>query len=210
MARSFLGGIVAGLILFAIGFLFWQTPLSGLAYKNLPDAQGAAVQTALAQNLTQTGTGTYRVPNPNSDEGSRLYTRGPVATVDYNTSGHSPAGTSTLLPSLIIALGAGMLIAFGLGGVAAGRAFGALARLVVFGSLGVCAWIFLATPIANHFGWGFWIYAFIAEAVSFIVAGLVVARWFVPHGHFTAAEPGAAPAPEPAPVPTPEPDPPLT
>jgi len=182
MARSFLGGIVAGFILFALGFLFWQTPLSGLAYKNLPDPQGAAVQTALAQNLTQTGTGTYRIPDPKNQQGALLFAKGPIATVDYNIDGFSPTGTAGLLPGLIVALGAGMLIAFGLGAVAAGRMFGELARLVVLGSLGVCAWIFLATPIANHFGWGFWIYAFIAEAVSFIVAGLVVARWFVPVG----------------------------
>jgi hypothetical protein len=183
MTRSFLGGIVAGFILFALGFVFWQTPLSGLAYKNLPDAQGAAVQTALAQNLTQTGTGTYRIPDPKNQQGALLFAKGPIATVDYNTDGFSPTGTAGLLPSLIVAMGAGMLLAFGLGAVAAGRTFGDLARLAVFASLGFCAWIFLATPIANHFGWGFWVYAFIAEAVSFIAAGLVVARWFVPHGH---------------------------
>jgi hypothetical protein len=200
MARSFLGGIVAGFILFALGFLFWQTPLSGLAYKNLPDTQGAAVQTALAQNLTQTGTGTYRIPDPKNQQGALLFAKGPIATVDYNTDGFSPTGTAGLVPGLIVALGAGMLIAFGLGAVAAGRVFGDLARLVVFGSLGVCAWIFLATPIANHFGWGFWIYAFVAEAVSFIVAGLVVARWFAPLGHVAHVAPPAAhsePAQEP-------------
>ena len=200
MARSFIGGIVAGLILFALGFLFWQTPLSGLAYKNLPDAQGAAVQTALAQNLTQTGTGTYRIPDPKNQQGALLFARGPIATVDYNTDGFSPTGTAGLIPGLIIAIGAGMLIAFGLGAVAAGRAFGDLARLVVLGSLGICAWIFLATPVANHFGWGFWIYAFFAEAVSFIVAGLVVARWFVPIGHSPAAETAQEATAEPAPA----------
>jgi hypothetical protein len=206
MARSFLGGIVAGFILFALGFLFWQTPLSGLAYKNLPDAQGAAVQTALAQNLTQTGTGTYRIPDPKNQQGALLYAKGPVATVDYNIDGFSPTGTAGLLPGLIIAIGSGMLIAFGLGAVAAGRAFGELARLVVFGSLGVSAWIFLATPIANHFGWGFWIYAFFAEAISFVAAGLAVARWFVPHGHAApAAAPEARAAPDAPEAPVQEP-----
>jgi hypothetical protein len=188
MTRSFLGGIVAGLILFALGYLFWQTPLSGLAYKGLPDTQGAAVQTALAQNLTQTGTGTYRIPDPKNQEGALLYAKGPVATVDYNISGFSPTGTAAVLPGLIFALGAGMLLAFGLGAVATGRTFAELTRLVVFLSLGFCVWIFLAAPVANHFGWGFWIYAFIAEAVSFIAAGLAVARWFVPRGRTAVTE----------------------
>jgi hypothetical protein len=193
MTRSFLGGIVAGFILFAMGYLFWQTPLSGLAYKNLPDQQGSVVQQALGQNLSQTGNGTYRIPNPNSDEGSRLYTRGPVATVDYHVGGFSPTSAAVILPELIVAIGAGMLIAFGLGGVASGKAFGELARLVVFVSLGVCIWAFGSIALANHFGWSFWAYAFFAEAASLVVAGLVVARWFVPHGHVTAA----AAAPEP-------------
>lgn len=197
MTRSFLGGIVAGFILFALGYIFWQTPLSGLAYKNLPDQQGAAVQTVLAQNLTQTGTGTYRVPNPNSDEGSRLYTRGPVATVDYHVSGFSPTSAATILPQLILALVGGMLLALGLGAVAAGRSFGELARLVVLVSLGMSVWGFGAIAIANHFNWGFWAYACFAAAVSLIAAGLAVARWFVPHGHTAAADAHAAPVQEP-------------
>lgn len=195
MTRSFIGGIVAGLILFAVGYLFWETPLSGIAYKSLPDAQGAAVQNALAQNLTQTGTGTYRIPDPKSQQGALLYARGPIATVDYNTGGFSPTPTGGLIPGLIVAIGAGMLIAFGIGAVAAGRAFADLARLVVLLSLGVSTWIFLSAPIANHFAWGFWIYAFLAEAVSFIAAGLAVARWFVPHAHVAAPSAGAGEAP---------------
>jgi hypothetical protein len=195
MTRSLAGGVAAGFILFLLGYLFWQTPLSGLAYKNLPDQQGAAVQQALSQNLTPTGTGTYRIPDPKNQQGALLYAKGPVATVDYNTDGFSPTGTAGLLPGLIFALGAGMLISLGLGAVATGRTFGELARLVVFGSLGVCTWIFLAAPVANHFGWGFWIYAFVAEAISLIAAGLTVARWFVPHGHVAAAAAPAAPDP---------------
>jgi hypothetical protein len=205
MTRSFLGGIVAGFILFALGYLFWQTPLSGLAYKNLPDLQGAAVQTALAQNLTETGTGTYRIPDPKSQQGALLYANGPIATVDYNTGRFSPTSAATILPAFIVAVGAGMLLSFGLGAVGRGRDFGEISRLVVLAALGFCAWVFLATPITNHFGWGFWIYAFIAEAISFIVAGLVVARWFVPFGHASATQPAAQPAAVPPAEPEQEP-----
>lgn len=194
MTRSLAGGVAAGFILFLLGYLFWQTPLSGLAYKNLPDQQGAAVQQALNENLTPTGTGTYRIPDPNTPQGAILYPKGPIATVDYSTGSFSPTPAATVLPALIIALGAGMLLSFGLGAVAAGRSFGDLSRLVVFAALGFCTWLFLATPVTNHFGWGFWIYAFVAEAISFIAAGLVVARWFVPHGHGAAAPLPTGPA----------------
>lgn len=192
MARTVIGGLVGGLILFALGYLFWQTPLGDLAYKRAGDTQNAAVQTALAQNLSQSGTGTYRIPDYHSAGGAVLYGRGPVATVDFNTGGFSPSSSAGLVPGLIVALVSGLLLAFGLAAVGGGRrSFADVARLVVLYSLGFTAWIFLATPIANHFGWGFWIYAFIAETISFIAAGLAIARWFLP----SAAAPAAAAPP---------------
>jgi hypothetical protein len=95
---------------------------------------------------------------------------------------------SMLLPGFIVSIIAGLLLAFGLASVGGGgRSFANLARLVVLYSLGFTVWEYLGTPIFNHFGWGHWIYAFIAESVSLIVAGLVVARWFMPRGVMKAA-----------------------
>jgi amino acid permease len=65
--------------------------------------------------------------------------------------------------------------------------------MVVLFSLGFCVWEYLASPIFNHFGWTYWIYSFVAESVSLILAGLVIARWFLPRAHEAAP---AAPAPE--------------
>ena len=45
-------GTAAGLAMFVIGFVFWGTPLSGLAISKANDAQSAALQLAMAQNLT--------------------------------------------------------------------------------------------------------------------------------------------------------------
>ena len=78
-------------------------------------------------------------------------------------------------------------VAFGLAAVG-GRSFAELARLVICFSLGFTVWEYLGTPIFNHYGWGYWIYSFIAESVSLIVAGLIVARWFMPHYRTAAAE----------------------
>ena len=52
--------------------------------------------------------------------------------------------------------------------------------LVVLISLAFTTWEFLASPIFNHFGWRYWIYTFVAESVGWIVAGLVISRWFLP------------------------------
>jgi hypothetical protein len=180
MIRTVIGGLVAGIVIFVVGFVFWATPLGELAYSKADEAQNAAVQASLAQNLTPAGTGTYIIPAHNNANGAQLYARGPIATVHFNTKGYSPDDMSMILPGFIVALISGLLIAFGLSAVG-GRSFADLARLVVCFSLGFTVWEYLGSPIFNHFGWGYWIYAFIAESVSLILAGLVVARWFVPY-----------------------------
>jgi hypothetical protein len=89
---------------------------------------------------------------------------------------------------------AGLMMSFGLAAVGGGgRSFAATARLVVLFSLGFCVWEYLATPVFNHFGWRYWIYAFTAESVSLILAGLVIARWFLPPPPAAAAAPAEAP-----------------
>lgn len=204
MVRTLIGGLAAGLVIFVVGFIFWATPLGELPYSRATDAQNAAVQTALAQNLTKTdaktgeisGTGAYIIPAHQSAEGAVLYARGPIATIHYNTRGYSPDDMSMILPGLIVALVSGLLMAFGLAAVSPGRSFAEMARLVVLFSAGFTVWEYIGSPIFNHFGWGFWIYAFIAETVSLILAGLVVARWFLPRDRATAAAPAAASASE--------------
>ena len=85
MIRTVIGGLVGGIILFVMGFIFWATPLSELAFAKAGDAEGAAVQSALAQNLTKTGTGTYEIPMPHA-AGHVLYGKGPIATVHFNAA----------------------------------------------------------------------------------------------------------------------------
>ena len=191
MIRTVIGGLVGGIILFVIGFIFWATPLNRLAFSNAGAAESAAVQTALAQNLTRSGTGTYQIPNPDTAEGTVLYGKGPVASIHFNTSGFPVDDMNMIVVGLVFALIAGLLIAFAL--AAAGScSFAARARLVVLYSTAITFWLLLAQPVFGHFGWGYWIYSFIAETTALILAGLVVARWFMPH--YRAAE--APPATE--------------
>jgi len=195
MIRTFIGGIVGGHILFLLGFIFWATPLGEIPVSHVPDAQSAALQLALNQNLTPTGTGTYVIPGHNSAQGSVLYGQGPVATVHFNTSGFSTEDMTMLLPGLIVALISGLMMAFALAAVGGGgRSHAATARLVVLASLAFCTWQFLASPIFNHFGWRFWIYSFVVQSITWIVAGLVIARWFLPAARTEVApEPAAEP-----------------
>ena len=191
--RTFIGGIVAGIILFVVGFVFWATPLGQFAYRTAPDAQGAAVQLALAQNLSPSGTGAYIIPAHESAQGAVLYGQGPIATVHFNTRGYSPDDMSMILPGFVFAIVSGLLIALGLSVLGANRSFGERARLVVFVSVGITLWTILAQPVFNHFGWGYWFYSFLAETTGLVLAGLVVVRWFLPHPHARTA-PADAPA----------------
>jgi len=195
MVRTVIGGIVAGFILFCVGFVFWATPLNRLAFSDAGPAESAAVQAALAQNLSRSGTGTYQIPNPDTAGGTILYGRGPVASIHFNTGGFPVEDMNMIVVGFAFALVAGLLMAFALAAVGGGgRSFAGLARLVVLYSAGITFWTILAQPVFGHFGWGYWVYSFIAETTALILAGLVVARWFMPHYRSAAAE--APPATE--------------
>ena len=180
MVRSVIGGLIAGIVMFFIGFAFWGTPLSQMAFSKANDTDSAVVQNALAQSLTRTGTGTYLIPTPSTPQGTVAYGRGPIATIHFNTGGFAANDLSMMVPGLIFALVSGLLMSFGIAAVSRENAFPQIARLVVLFSLGITCWTILAQPVFNNFGWAYWIYFFISESVAFIVAGLIVARWFVP------------------------------
>ena len=42
MARAMIGGLLGGLALYLVGFIFWGTPLSNLAISGLDDQRRAA------------------------------------------------------------------------------------------------------------------------------------------------------------------------
>lgn len=180
MFKSLIGGLVAGIVMFMIGFVFWGTPLSEAAFNKADDTASAAVQLSLAQNLTRTGTGTYLIPTPKTQAGTVAYGQGPIATVHFNTGGFAANDMGMMLPGFIFALVSGLLMSFGIAAVGRENSFAEVARLVVLFSLGTTIWTILAQPVFNNYGWRYWIYFFVSEAVAFIVAGLIVARWFVP------------------------------
>jgi hypothetical protein len=200
MIRTIIGGLVGGIIMFVVGYIFWATPLGEIPYLHAGDPESAAVQLSMNENLTRTGTGTYIIPNYLTASGAAGYSQGPIATVHFNTQGYSRDDMSMILPGFISAVVAGLLMAFALAGVAGGgRRFSSVARLVVLFSLGITVWTILAQPIFDHFGWRYWVYSFIAGNTGLILAGLVIARWFMPVVHTAvAAAPDEVPAETPA------------
>jgi hypothetical protein len=175
MFRTVIGGLLGGLALYLIGFVFWGTPLASLAFSRVDEATNAAVQVALAQGLTQSGSGVYAIPSPASSEGTILYGRGPVAQVIFNTGGFPVVDGTSLIAGLALALATGLLIAFALRAVP-GNALSRSWTALLF-SLGIVLWIHLGQPIFNHAPWGFFLYSAFAEFLGLAAAGLIAARW---------------------------------
>jgi len=181
MARTLIGGVLAGIALFFVGFLFWGTPLSRLAYNGLEQLPAAAVQQALAEHLTPSGTGTYVIPAAGTAEGDILYARGPVAMIHFNVSGFPIVDSSALGIGFMLAIATGLLIALALGSVADRVTdFMSRARLAVLFALVGTMYTELGQPIFNHFGWGYWVYLFLSDFIGLSIAGLIIARWFLP------------------------------
>ncbi|WBO23284.1 hypothetical protein [Sphingomonas abietis] len=183
MFRILIGSIVGGLAQFIFGFIFWGTPLASLAYTVAPDAQSAAVQTALAQNLTATGTGSYYIPWPDSAQGTILHGRGPVALIFFNTHGFPQILTSSLVSGLVISILSMLLIGLALHAIADRVTdFASRAKIVVLAGLATTIYFVLGQPTYNFYmPWGYWIYLAISLIIGFVAGGLVLARWFVPY-----------------------------
>jgi len=183
MAKTLLGGIFAGVALYLIGFIFWGTPLSQLAFSRLDQPQSVALQQALAETLTVSGTGTYAVPATGTAGGDILFARGPVAMVHFNSSGFPVVDSGSLGAGLVLAIVTGLIVAAALGAIGSRVTdFASRARVAILFALAATLYIEIGQPIFNHFGFGYWIYLFISDFVGLSVAGLIVARWFLPRG----------------------------
>lgn len=187
--RTLLGGIVGGFALYLVGYIFWGTPLSSIAFSTVDDGRSAAVQTALAQNLTENGTGTYVIPHPSTQQGTVLFGQGPIATVHFNTDGFPVVDTGALIAGLVLALITGIIIAFALRIVGEWvPGFADRARVAVLFALAATLYLDLGQPIFNHYGWRYFIYMFAGDFIGLAVAGLVIAKWFLRREAGAAAE----------------------
>ena len=138
MIRTVIGGLVGGIILFVVGFIFWATPLGELAFTSERRRQHAArpARAGAEPDARPAPAPTSSRPTT-APPAPRNYARGPIAIVHFNTTGYSPNDMSMILPGFIFALVSGLLIAFGLAAVGGGgRSFAASATLVVLFSLG--------------------------------------------------------------------------
>jgi len=181
MIRLVIGSILGGLAQFFVGFIFWGTPLTRLAFTIAGPGENAALQNALAQTLTPTGTGTYFIPWPDTPGGTTLLGKGPIATIHFTTGGSAAVDPGALLGGLIVSILTAFLIGLALHGIAARvGSLGERLRVALLISIAAAIYILIGQPLYNHYGWGYWIYLFVSQVAGFIAASFVIARWFLP------------------------------
>ena len=178
MPRVIIGALVAAVAMFIIGFIFFATPLARLGTANLEDAQAAAVQNALAVNLPKTGT--YSVPGMDTPAQTNMFSRGPIATVHYKTSGFAATDPTTLVGGLVFNFVVALLIGAALIGIDRRVPdFGSRARVAVIIGIAASAFTHLSEPLYFHHDWPHFIYLFVADGAMLAAAGIVIA-WFLP------------------------------
>lgn len=180
MIRVIIGAIPAAIAMFVIGFIFFATPLAGLASRQLDNQRAAEVQRSLGANLQ--GTGTYHVPSAGTPEQTVMYGQGPIATVHYNVRGYPAADMGSILGGLFFNYIIALLIGAALIGIDRRVPdFGSRARVAAIIAAAAAAFVNLGEPIWYHHDWGHFIYRFVADALALTAAALIIARWFLPH-----------------------------
>jgi hypothetical protein len=184
MARAMLGAVAAAVAMFILGFIFFATPLQNLAVDKLDDTRAAAVQQALNANLQRTGT--YFVPDPDTPQQSVMYGTGGVATIHYNSAGFAASDTTSMIGGFVHMLIVTILMAVGLYALSRhAPAFADQIKLLVLGVAGAAVFMRLGEPVWYHHDWGHAIYMFLADAISLIVAGVVILK-LLPRDRATA------------------------
>jgi hypothetical protein len=166
--RLLVGGVVAAIVMFLLGYVFFDLLFMQAFDPLAPDA-AAAVQTALGSNIQASGT--YMVPA--DPEG---WMKGPAAMIGYVVAGGAPGMATAMIEGFIHMLISALIIGVGLQAV--GGDFWRQARVVLWFGLAAAFFMHLGDPIWYGFGWRNSLFLFVADGVMFIAGGLVLARWF--------------------------------
>ncbi|HEV7288187.1 hypothetical protein [Sphingomonas sp.] len=179
MTRILLGGLLGGVAMWIVGFIFWGTPLSMLATSNAGDSASVAIQAVLAQHLGPNGSGAYPIPWPGTPLGTQAYGEGPIAMVLFNTNGFALPDTAALVGGLVLGILCAGLLAFALARLTIGMSFAQRLTAVGLFAIAFTAYSQLGQPVFNHAPWGYFIYSWISEVAGWLAAGAVIA-WMLP------------------------------
>ncbi|HEV2816434.1 MAG TPA: hypothetical protein VGW40_04330 [Allosphingosinicella sp.] len=172
------GAIVAAIVMFVLGFIFFGL-LFPMALSPLAPEAAQAVQAALGTHLPASGN--YAVP---MDENAWM--AGPSALITFAAAGQVPTMAMAMVLGFIHM--AVCIFIFGLALKAVGGDFARQAKVVLLVGIATSAFMHLGDPIWYGSGWKMSLFVFLADGVMLIAGGLVLAKWF------TSERAGGAPA----------------
>jgi len=168
MRSIVVGGLVAAVLMFILGFIFFGL-LHGMAFDPLAQDVAASVQASLGATLPATGT--YMIPG-----NEEAWMKGPGAVVQYVMAGGAPSMTQAMILGFLHMAVTAMLI--GLALRAAGGDFARQSMIVLWVGIAAACFMHLGDPIWYGFGWRSSLFLFVADGLMLIAGGLVMARWF--------------------------------
>jgi hypothetical protein len=185
MVRIISGAVIAAVVMFVWGFVFWGLlPTASSVIKGPPDAEG------LRSALKGAPTGVYRLPDlalmSSADEADRAeharqFEEGPIATVFVRAEGAQHMAPSTMVAGFVHMLVSCLLMAILLHVVRrAGTTY--LQRAIIVGFAGTVGTVFsnLGAPIWWFHPWNFHALNTLYMIWAWILAGLVLAAFIKP------------------------------
>jgi hypothetical protein len=178
MKSVVIGSAIAAIALFFWGFLFWgATTLPYQAMKPVPDLP--ALQVALKAALPETGV--YLLPHPDQgsqEEMGKVMAAGAFGRIIFVREGVTMGGSTFLfgiLHSFVAALFLALLLR-----AAAPSSYGAGVTLIVLAGLAGAVYSNLGKPIWYFHPWPVHVVDFVYDLTSYLVAGLVLAKFVKP------------------------------
>lgn len=162
------GALVAAIVMFALGFVFFGL-LFPMALSPLGTDAAQSVQAALGAHLPASGT--YVVP---MDEAAWM--AGPSAQIMFTAAGHVPSMARAMGMGFLHFLISALLIGLALKGVG-GDESRRMKAAIMFG-LAAAFFMHLGDPVWYGYGWRASLFFFFADGVIFITGGLILAKWF--------------------------------
>ncbi|MDX1548809.1 MAG: hypothetical protein R3247_17555 [Rhodothermales bacterium] len=190
MKKLLLGTFLATLTLFIWGFLFWGTPWPNPAFQHLDLEDEVAVWESLRDHIPASGT--YYFPDVQREGGfeaaAARHDEGPLATVMIHAEGMPVMSPAVFVLGFLHMFVSALLMALLLRTAApALTTYRRRAGFVASVGLVVAVWANLGEPVWNYHAWSFELMQAAYDWTSWILAGLVLARFAVPARSYAAA-----------------------
>jgi hypothetical protein len=180
MGRLIIGSVVAAVVMFMLGFLAYGSPLFSAAHQRVPAETELAVHDAL-KALPRTGT--YFVPFADGSNADLVaaHEAGPIASIHLTKPGGPAMDPAIMVRGFVHMIVSAFLLGLVLW-LLRDRVtdFGGRIRLVAAIALATTIYFNVGQAIWWPGGWTFRSYVAVADFVTLLAAGAVLARWFLP------------------------------